>query len=148
MLGWPTASGRGLQFANRRLEGLRRHGFAEGDKDYNAHQVPEVIDAIVVNAENRPSPQTVLIARHLGGAISRVSAHGENYERLVALKNKLTRPTTSISWRVTTTRSRVVRVHPGGGGGFRHPPSLRSSAWDQFWQRRQCLRSWGTLGGS
>jgi hypothetical protein len=70
MLGWPTASGRAL--------------------DYGAHQVPEVIDAIVVNAENRPSPQTVLIARQLGGAISRVSAHGENYERLVALKNKLT----------------------------------------------------------
>jgi Berberine and berberine like len=38
-----------------------------------------VIDAMVVNAENRPSLQTLLIARHLGGAISRVPEEATAY---------------------------------------------------------------------
>ncbi len=36
-------------------------------------------DAMVFNAENRPSPKTLLIARHLGGTISRVSEDATAY---------------------------------------------------------------------
>jgi FAD/FMN-containing dehydrogenase len=43
------------------------------------HLDDEVINAMVVNAENRPSPQTLLIARHLGGAMSRVPEEATAY---------------------------------------------------------------------
>jgi FAD/FMN-containing dehydrogenase len=39
----------------------------------------EAIGAMVANAKNRPSPQTLLIARHLGGAISRVPEDATAY---------------------------------------------------------------------
>ena len=39
---------------------------------YLDHLDDETIDAMVVHAEDRPSPRTPLIVRHLGGAISRV----------------------------------------------------------------------------
>ena len=46
---------------------------------YLDHLDDALIDAMVVNAENRPSPQTLLIARHLGGAISRVPEEATAY---------------------------------------------------------------------
>lgn len=39
----------------------------------------EIIDALVSHAENRPSPQTLLIVRHLGGAISRIGEEATAY---------------------------------------------------------------------
>jgi FAD/FMN-containing dehydrogenase len=46
---------------------------------YLDHLGDEVINARIVNAGNRPSPQTPLIVRHLGGAISRIAEEGTAY---------------------------------------------------------------------
>jgi FAD/FMN-containing dehydrogenase len=46
---------------------------------YLDHLDDAMIDAMVFNAENRPSPKTLLIARHLGGAISRVTEDATAY---------------------------------------------------------------------
>jgi FAD/FMN-containing dehydrogenase len=46
---------------------------------YLDHLDDGAINALVVHAENRPSPQTPLIVRHLGGAISRVPEEATAY---------------------------------------------------------------------
>lgn len=47
----------------------------------------EVINALIVNAESRPSPQTPLIVRHLGGAISRIAEEATAYGNRTAQFN-------------------------------------------------------------
>lgn len=47
----------------------------------------EVIDAMIINAENRPSPQTTLLVRHLGGAISRIAEEATAYGNRTATFN-------------------------------------------------------------
>src|SRR5215207_2142036 len=47
----------------------------------------ETIDAMVVHAEDRPSPRTPLVVRHLGGAISRVPEDATAYGNRTALFN-------------------------------------------------------------
>jgi FAD/FMN-containing dehydrogenase len=51
------------------------------------HLDDEVIHAMVVHAEDRPSPRTPLIVRHLGGAISRVPEDATAYGNRTALFN-------------------------------------------------------------
>jgi hypothetical protein len=46
---------------------------------YLDHLDDEVINAMVFHAENRPSPQTPLVIRHLGGAICRVPEEATAY---------------------------------------------------------------------
>ncbi len=54
---------------------------------YLDHLDDEVINAMVVNAENRPTPQTPLIVRHLGGAISRIAEEATAYGNRTATFN-------------------------------------------------------------
>jgi FAD/FMN-containing dehydrogenase len=54
---------------------------------YLDHLDDEVINAMVVHAENRPSPQTALIVRHLGGAISRIAEEATAYANRGAMFN-------------------------------------------------------------
>jgi len=54
---------------------------------YLDHLDDEVINALIVNAEDRPSPQTPLVVRHLGGAISRVPEEATAYGNRTATFN-------------------------------------------------------------
>jgi len=54
---------------------------------YLDHLDDETIGAMVVHAEDRPSPRTPLIVRHLGGAISRVPEDATAYGNRTAMFN-------------------------------------------------------------
>jgi hypothetical protein len=54
---------------------------------YLDHLDDETIDAMVVHAEDRPSPRTPLVVRHLGGAISRMPEDATAYGNRTALFN-------------------------------------------------------------
>jgi hypothetical protein len=83
------------------LSGLQPYTVAQSDFDaffpegllyywkslYLDHLGNEVINAMIVNAENRPSPQTPIIVRHLGGAISRVPQEATAYGNRTATFN-------------------------------------------------------------
>jgi FAD/FMN-containing dehydrogenase len=86
------------------------------------HLDDEAINAMVVHAENRPSPQTMLIARHLGGAISRVpedaTAYGNRSARFnLSIDSTWEAPTESernIAW----TREVWTKMRQFSDGGI------------------------------